>query len=83
MYGVDGKLMDQGIDAPLPYNDVLMLRVGKKAAGCELDGREWMEFPCIQQNTVSQLWSGGNAMKALMPPAGSQFVVRKVDGEIT
>jgi protein gp37 len=25
--------------------DVSMMRVGKKAAGCLLDGREWKEFP--------------------------------------
>lgn len=30
-------------------NEVEMARVGKKAAGCELDGREWKEFPNVRR----------------------------------
>lgn len=45
VYGLDGKLVDQSIDAPEPAGAVTMLRVGKKAAGDMLDGRQWHQFP--------------------------------------
>lgn len=38
-------------DGHFRRGDVLMRRVGKKAAGRQLDGREWNEFPAIPEVT--------------------------------
>lgn len=35
----------EAFDYSYPTNTKQMMRVGKKAAGCLLDGREWKEFP--------------------------------------
>lgn len=44
--GLNGEIRDSGCE---PY--ALMLKIGKKAAGAMLDGREWREFPepCLEK----------------------------------
>lgn len=50
------EIRDQCIDAGVPFHFKQwgehgpdLIRIGKKAAGCELDGREWKQFPLVSR----------------------------------
>lgn len=50
-FGFGAKETKNTVIDSLPY-PVIMSRIGKKAAGRLLDGREWNQYPCVSGDGV-------------------------------